>query len=88
MGFVAHLRRPLYRDNSLPLGVAFPTPEPGGEVNDPLIRPKPARRQRRRVYQTVVPAGTAFDDDEITGPEIGDTGGVERDHVATVRCSF
>jgi len=62
------------------LGIAFSASEPRCKIGDPFIRPKPERRQRRGVDQTVMPAGTTFDDDEIPGLEIANAGRIERDH--------
>ena len=44
--------------------IAFPAPQPGGQVNQFLLRSRSSRGEHRRRQQRDVPAG-AFDLDEI-----------------------
>src|SRR5437016_3210060 len=71
---------PLNRQHRLPFRVALPAPEPGREIDDPIIRrePEPLRECGGR-DQLIVPA-CALDPHEIAGSQVGDASCVERDH--------
>jgi hypothetical protein len=57
----------------------FPAPQPGGQVDQLLVRSRASRGEHLRRQEHDVPAG-AFDLDEIARAKIGDPRGVEWHH--------
>src|SRR5437588_10298750 len=71
---------PVDGDNRFPLRVAFPAPEPGREVNDPIIRAKPQPVGETAGGDQLVMAAGTLDDHEISGTEVADESRIQRHH--------
>ena len=76
---ILRIECPPDRHRRLPARVALAAPQPRLEVDDLPVGRSASPAQHLGRDQHDVPAG-AFELDEITGAEVGEAGGVERDH--------